>query len=49
MKKLKRNELKEITGAGPAPIYCALDGSCPSGLCCSNGTLCKDPKKYPCI
>ncbi|MBK1894189.1 hypothetical protein [Chryseobacterium paridis] len=49
MKKLKRNDLKKIVGAGPAPIYCDIAGNCPPGLCCTADNTCKDFRKYPCV
>ncbi|RXM37688.1 hypothetical protein BOQ62_21145 [Chryseobacterium sp. CH21] len=50
MKKLKRNELKKIDGGiEPFPIACGEDWSCPQGLCCTSGLVCRDWKKYPCI
>ncbi|WP_223608740.1 hypothetical protein [Chryseobacterium sp. OSA05B] len=50
MKKLKRNDLKQISGSGTAVITeCDIDMNCPTGLCCSTGNICRDRKKYPCI
>lgn len=49
MKKLKRNDLKKITGAGPSPIYCEIGGGCPPNLCCTSDNTCKDFTKYPCV
>ncbi|UKB84546.1 hypothetical protein LF887_02520 [Chryseobacterium sp. MEBOG06] len=50
MKKLKRNELKKIDGGLlPPVIMCDQDWGCPTGLCCTPGLICRDPKKYPCI
>lgn len=50
MKKLKRNDLKQISG-GITPILteCDIDMNCPHGLCCSTNNICRDPKKYPCM
>ncbi|WP_165851808.1 hypothetical protein [Chryseobacterium pennipullorum] len=49
MKKLKRNDLKKIEGGIAEIIICDMDMSCPSGLCCSTGYICRDPRRYPCI
>ncbi|WP_164466597.1 hypothetical protein [Chryseobacterium nakagawai] len=50
MKKLKRQELKKISGGMLAPIIeCDENWNCPNGLCCSSGMICRDPRKYPCI
>lgn len=49
MKKLKRNELKKISGGIAEIMSCDIDMICPIGLCCSTGYICRDPKRYPCI
>lgn len=50
MKKLKRQELKKIEGGLLLPIIeCDENWNCPTGLCCTSGMICRDPRKYPCI
>ncbi|SDJ87780.1 hypothetical protein [Chryseobacterium jejuense] len=50
MKKLKRTELKKIDGGILSPIIeCDENWNCPTGLCCTAGMICKDPKKWGCI
>ncbi|MBP2618804.1 hypothetical protein [Chryseobacterium jejuense] len=50
MKKLKRQELKKIEGGVlPPMIACDEFWNCPTGLCCTAGLVCRDPKKYGCI
>ena len=48
MKKLVRKSLKQISG-GAAITECQEDMSCPRGLCCSTGNICRDPRRYMCI
>ncbi|WP_244893054.1 hypothetical protein [Elizabethkingia ursingii] len=48
MKKLVRKSLKQISG-GAAITECQEDMSCPRGLCCSTGNICRDPRRYICI
>lgn len=49
MKKLKRNDLSKIMGAIEYPPKCAIDWSCPPGLCCTADYTCRDFRKYACI
>ncbi|WP_155859079.1 hypothetical protein [Chryseobacterium oranimense] len=50
MKKLKRHDLKKISGGVSAEIVeCDINMNCPTGLCCSTGNICRDPRRYPCI
>ncbi|RXM49844.1 hypothetical protein [Chryseobacterium sp. CH25] len=45
MKKLKRTELKKIDGGILPPlIECDENWNCPTGLCCTSGMICRDPK-----
>ena len=46
--KLVRKSLKQISG-GAAITECQEDMSCPRGLCCSTGNICRDPRRYMCI
>ncbi|MCL8536716.1 MULTISPECIES: hypothetical protein [Chryseobacterium] len=50
MKKLKRNELKKISGGiTSAIIMCDENMNCPAGLCCTIDYVCRDKNKYPCV
>ncbi|MBV8326076.1 hypothetical protein [Chryseobacterium sp.] len=49
MKKLKRDDLKKISGGKAEIMSCDMDMLCPPGLCCDAGNICRDPRKNMCI
>ncbi|WP_260232384.1 hypothetical protein [Chryseobacterium lactis] len=41
--------MKKIEGGTAELMSCDVNMMCPPGLCCADGYICRDPRRYICI